>query len=370
MLIDLHALTFASGPLLWLVALLSLVAVGIVAGSAASGAPAGPAGPASSGGATGASETPADVIEIVRDEPSPQNAAGAEDADDVDAEDPNEDADLNFRDHPRFKALKNKARKLQRHLAKAKETAARFTGVNLDDLTFKSRNYDALEQRIAQNPKLRAFLEGGPEPTTGGARRSAEPSSDAFDDANFPFDPADPGGKFLLEQARTNHTLQGTLRQLTTRLERAEQDNRRLIEHLTGTQRTEIVGAWKSATDTAAAKLPEKIRINGTVMPLREMFRDTVYGAFQAAQSGGRSVTKELVNEVIKHYLGEFGLTKGTGTKAAAATQRTAEHATTIWPRTSALVGQGTPASAREGRGAENAHQAINRIFRGRRPAG
>jgi hypothetical protein len=340
------------------------VAVGIVAAPAPSGAPAGPAGPAST-------ETTPDVIEIVPDEPPPQTAAGADDADDADAEDPNEDADLNFRDHPRFKALKNKARKLQRHLAKAKESAGRFTGVNLDDLNYKARNYDALEQRLATNPQLRRFLEGGPEPvSTTGARRSAEPSVDApFDDSTFPFDPSDPGGKYLLAQARSTQALQGTVRQLLSRLEHTEQENRRLMEHVTGTQRTEIVGAWKSATDTAAAKLPEKIRINGQVVPLREMFRDTVYGAFQTAQSRGVKVSKDLVGEVIKHYLGEFGASKDTVAKTAAATQRTAESATK-WPRTSAFAGQGTPVSARDGRGVENAHQAIDRIFRGRRAAG
>jgi hypothetical protein len=353
-----------------LAALCGLVAFGIVAAPAAGGAAAGAGAPAAGGSSAeppAAGEEAGDVIEIVHDEPAPQNAAG-EGVDPDDDLEPDDHVDQAIRDHPEYKRLRNRTRSLQRKLAKVSPTAERLKGLNLDDLTFKARSYDAINEQIQRNPKLRALLGGDAEDgasSTGGARGKAPAAGDDFDESQFPFDPEAPGSAFLLQQARSLHSM-------SKRLEQQDGLIRRLADHLTGRQQAEVAGAWKSATDQAATRLPEKVRIGqgetATVVPLREMFRDTVYGAFQTLRSQGRPVTKEIATQVIKHYLGEFGVTsKGkSSAAAAAATQRNAETANR-WPQRGALASQGTPASPRQP--GENAFQAINRVFRGRRAA-
>lgn len=297
--------------------------------------------------AGGAPEAPPDrpVLEVVQDEPQPQNAA---DADEDDG--PDDDADVPYRNDPHYKGLRNKTRSLQRKLAKAREAAARYAGVNVDDVVFKARQYDELERKLQSNPTLRKIV--------GGEQPQAEKPAGAgdFDPASFPFDPEAPGSSYLLEQAKTVHGLKQQLAQ-------QQQLTQRLLAHLTGREHQDVVTHWKSATEEAVKRLPDRpVRYGDVLLNVRELFSDAVYGAFQTMTAKNMRITKERAADVINHYLRKYGAVAGGQQPSAADRQRAAEKSTQ-WP-TSLGGGRGSPASPKPS--GLNIHQVTQQMRQGK----
>lgn len=280
--------------------------------------------------AGGGSEPPIDQADAPQGDEAPPQAAPDADEDDVDF-DPTEHDDLPFKDHPRFKALANKNRRLQRNLAKARAVSERVKQLgNLDDLVVAARNYADLQRSAESNPRLRALLNGGeaePEP-----RGRRAPAADDFDAKDFPFDMSAPGASWLLQQAKAVHETRQALQQVLGAVQAMQQARQ-------GEQVSRVVSTWREATEAAAAKVPE--RLNG--LPLRQLFRDAVAGAFAFAREKNLKVDPK---RVIDHYLKEYKVpTPAAASASDAARQRMAENNRSL-PRGAVMAGGGPPAAA------------------------
>jgi hypothetical protein len=230
--------------------------------------------------------------------------------------------------------------------AAAREIRAFNIGDNLDDVVTRARRFDEVQ------PLLRRATSGEPS-------RAAQPPQEyqppPFDKSAVPFDPNDPGGRWLIEREEQHHnrfhTLVGVVHQMARELHSLREGHQ-------GEQRTREVTSWRGEIDKASKLLPEKV--NG--IPIRLMFSDAVIGAFHQAKVSGRRIDPAAV---ITHYLKEFSAQKkNPAALTAAAQQRIAENNRTL-PGRQAFAG-GTPAEARN-RKDERVKDVTKRLLGGRR---
>jgi hypothetical protein len=226
--------------------------------------------------------------------------------------------------------------------------------VPIADLIAGHRQSREFNEALQRNPELARLLRGGPAPAEGGGRAATRAPAPAaateFNEADFPYDTSTPEGRYFFEQMKASHAT-------GQRVQLLEGLVQRLVAHISGGERQTVEKAWQSETEAAAKTLPEKIRVGKTVLHVREMFADTVYGALQHARNTGMRVTPELVKRVISHYRSEMA--QGGPANPGAAQQRIAENNKTL-PRAGQLGG-GTPASPR---GRETVQQVSARLRR------
>jgi hypothetical protein len=307
------------------------------------------------GAAGGADASPDDSAQQtsetdVNADAAAQGAAADDDDDDPDLKD-DAHRDKHYANDPDFQRLKNKARTLQRKLAKYRPIVekVRAFGVadNLDDVVRRAQRFDEVQ------PLLRRATSGGE--SSRAERQPQEYKPPSFDRSSVPFDENDPGGRFMIDfaerQHNAYHNLVGVVHQMAREINTLREGHQ-------GEQRTKEVTTWRTELETASRQLPEKV--NG--IPLRTLFQDAVIGAFHQAKVTGRRVNPQ---QVIAHYLKEF---KGQKTNPAAATaaaqQRMAENNRAL-PGRQAFAG-GTPAEARN-RSQERVKDVSRRLLGGRR---
>jgi hypothetical protein len=305
------------------------------------------------GAAGGADASLDDSAQVAETDVSVDAAAHAAVDDDDDEPDLKDDVhrDKPWANDPDFKRMMNRARRLQRQNAKYRPhiEKLRAFGIadNLDDVVTRARRYDEVQ------PLLRRAA------TNGETSRAAQPPQEyqppAFDKNAVPFDPNDPGGRWLIEREEQHHnrfhTLVGVVHQMARELHALREGHQ-------GEQRSREVGAWRGEIDKASKLLPEKV--NG--IPVRTLFSDAVIGAFHQAKVTGRRIDPTAV---ITHYLREFSAQKkNPAALSAAAQQRIAENNRTL-PGRQAFAG-GTPAEARN-RKDERVKDVTKRLLGGRR---
>lgn len=302
------------------------------------------------GGAEASLDDSAQVSETdVTADPAAARAAADDDDDEPDFKDDTH-RDKPWANDPDFKRALNRARRAQRQAAKYRPIVekVRAFGVegNLEDVVSRARRFDEVQ------PLLRRA-------TSGETSRAAQPPQEyqppPFDKNAVPFDPNDPGGRWLIEREEQHHnrfhTLVGVVHQMARELHSLREGHQ-------GEQRTREVTNWRGEIDKASKLLPEKV--NG--IPLRTLFSDAVIGAFHQARVTGRRINPD---QVIQHYLKEFSAQKkNPAALTAAAQQRIAENNRTL-PGRQAYAG-GTPAEARN-RKDERVKDVTKRLLGGRR---
>jgi hypothetical protein len=283
-------------------------------------------------------------------DPAAAQAAADDDDDEPDFKD-DAHRDKPWANDPDFKRALNRARRAQRQLAKHRpiiEKVRAFNiGDNLDDVVRRAQRFDEVQ------PLLRRA--SGGESSRADQRQPQEYQPPPFDRNSVPFDPNDPGGRYLIEHAERAHNQHYALVSVMQQMAR---EITSLREERQGEQRTREVSSWRGEMDTASKNIPEKW--NG--LPLRAMFQDAIIGAFHQARING---TRLNAKAVIQHYLKEY---KPTATNkaavSAAAQQRMAENNRAL-PGRQAYAG-GTPAEARN-RSQERVKDVSRRLLGGRR---
>lgn len=292
---------------------------------------------------------PTGETDVHVDTAAAQSAAVDDDDDEPDLRD-DAHRDKPWANDPEFKRALNRARNAQRKLAKARpilEKVRAFNiGDNIEDVVTRARRFDEVQ------PLLRRA-------TNGETSRAAPPPQEyqppPFDKNAVPFDPNDPGGRWLIEREEQHHnrfhTLVGVVHQMARELHALREGHQ-------GEQRSREVTNWRGEIDKASKLLPEKV--NG--IPIRLMFSDAVIGAFHQAKVTGRRINPDAV---IQHYLKEFSAQKkNPAALSAAAQQRIAENNRTL-PGRQAFAG-GTPAESRD-RKNERVKDVTKRLLGGRR---
>lgn len=244
-------------------------------------------------------------------------------------------SDTPFHQHPRFKAVTSKLKKLARQNTRLKTTADRYKGVDLDTLRTRASVAEQLEGLFSRNRGLhKQVLEALAAGDTPAA--AAEPE---FDPKNLPFDVNDEVGKYFVQQHKV-------IDKLTKQIEGLTNTNAQ-------TARQTYESSWKTATGAAAAALPEHVRL---------VFEDAMYGAYRVAMADGKHVDPQ---KFVNQYLGKLkarGVITGKAAErsSAAAAQRTAENNKQL-PRRPA--GGGTPATARKPETVAEVSRRLKRQF-------
>lgn len=315
--------------------------------------PAAPAAsaPAEPAAADKTSDTPTPDVtdraaadEDVHDDPADRSQDDDADADPLDAltSDDEDDGDQRTDNKapvdPKMQRLKQRTRKLERSLKKALPTitALKESGLDVRTLLHSHQQLSNLQALLDRNPRVRALLEGDPDPgdtrtddrRDGGRRAAAEPET-----VDYPFDVNDDVGRFISDFHKSSTRTQGDI---VSRLERIEsamnQRVGRIEGALTEQQQNSVKGKWKSAVDKAQDRVP---------VPFRRMFNDAMFSAMNDAMAGRHRMSPD---DVINHYLKEVKAQNATDQRRAdAGRQRTAQNNQQL-PRRP--VG-GTPASPR-----------------------
>lgn len=269
---------------------------------------------------------------------SSKDTTPADDDDDESLVSDEDFSDTPFHQHPRFKAVTSKLKKVARQNARLRAQVERFKGVDLDTLRSRAGVAEQLEGLLSRNRTLHKQVLDAM--AAGDAPAADEPE---FDPNNLPFDVTDDVGKYFVQQDKTIRALQ---KQLATIASRDEEAGRRGIER-----------AWRDATAAASAELPDQ--------HVRVLFEDAMYGAFKVAQHERKAVDPQ---KFVAQYLGKLkarGLITGKAAarSAAASQQRTAESNKTL-PRHPA--GGGTPASTKaKGETVADVNRRLKSMFRG-----
>lgn len=263
-------------------------------------------------------------------EPSAEDTEPQDDLDAALLDSDEEHDDLPFKDHPRFKATRNKLRTAQRQLAKLRGLRDRVQTLgDLDQLAFDAQAYRRIAPVIERNPKFRASIYGE-QPDEGRDQPEPEPE---FDDAGYPYERESPQGQYLYRMARELHETRAVLRALS----RDFASHRGSLEQ--SSQRAEL-SEWSRATRAAAEQLPKEDQ---------QMFMDAVYGAYQHAKAKGLRIEPQ---KVIEHYLkGKKRIPPAAKASAsAAAARQVMAQRNQQQPRAGAVAGQGQPAPAHKKR--------------------
>lgn len=279
--------------------------------------------------------------------PSAAQASGDEDDDDSDLElDPTDNSPAEERVKKLAAALKRAKGKLR----KARTSASRVQGIDLDDLTYKARSYERLEQQLRANPRLRALVDGdegtdtGPSATTRRPSRPAAPPAGEWDPSSLPYDPEqDDVNRHMARRDRDLHDVQRTVAEMAPMVERIAAIEERLgIVFQQERNRSEAAekGAWKAATDHALRFIPNPAD--------QETFKELVVRDFLLAKQGGRRLDPRKAIERIFDAFKKQGRVRAIQRRPGegAAAQRMAEGNRSL-PRPGAMVG-GSAAPARD----------------------
>jgi hypothetical protein len=325
----------------------------------AAGGPAEPAAPAAAAPAARTADQPAadDKPDAAARQSAAEGEEGHDDADDhdddsdpldalsgADEEDGEQEGQAPQPLTPREKALKQRARKLERSLKKLLPVghALKETGLDVKSLLQRHTLLSNIEREAQRDPRIAAILLGhdprdDSDPDTRRddrrttARRDSRPADD--DDVEYPFDTKDGPGRFVADLDKRVRTGNRDVLDRLDKLERSISGRVERIEgNLTATQRATVEREWKGAAEAAATKLEPGVR---------ELFLDSMHAAYEGALSGRHRRTPQ---QVIEHYLGKLKVSQGQKDRAsAAARQRTAETNNNL-PRRAA-VSNGRPAS-------------------------
>jgi hypothetical protein len=290
--------------------------------------------------------------DVVADNGTDPGGAGVEDDDRDEALDrllvDDDDEDQTRTETERFKALQKKHRKLKRQLARKAGALQRLDGVDLDALIASDRKLRDFNAMLANNPRIRALLNGEAEPTEERRTPPAAEPEEQFDDKNLPFDPDDkdnPVNAWLAKLARERFEDQKRLKQLQQRLEAADKRDAARSEG-------EVKRVWRSTIEGAATQIKSAA--------VADMFREACASAYDRVR------TKYTPQQVVQHYLSKLeaeGLITHAEAKATAAAAATTPSKTPVrtdatkqriaetnkhLPRTPTATG--TPAPARSAR--------------------
>lgn len=241
--------------------------------------------------------------------PAGNDTGDDEELEDLIAPGRGDDEDLGQITPERFKAVLKQNKKLTRKLTKALPQLTRLKGMDLDDLILRARRGDDLAATVANNPRLRALLNGGEDdpPAHSGKPAKGKPAPAAaggdddeeFDESKLPFDPNEnDANRYFADLAKSNHELKRQLKQLVGKDTAREQQQ---AQARAAAERTE----WKTAIDAAAETL--------TSPREKKLFRDALAGAYMSRGEHGKTV-----RQIIAHYL-EDNATAADARKANAA---------------------------------------------------
>lgn len=298
------------------------------------------AGAEAGGGAPGSAADAGDEgvsVEEVADGAEAQASADADDGDDAD----DDYADLD-QANPRIKSLVTRTRKLARQQRRHREIVDGMRGpggrfLNPTQLRQKAEYWDRVEARATTNPKLRAALFGDDDEPAAAGKPAKAAAGAADDDPFAAFDPDHPATPLLKKLYENNQALQLRVDDLDRGF---KQNETRQTE---AQQRAEVT-AWTEAITSASKSLPKIIKLpTGGTLNLRDVFEDSVKGAYIAARQQGKRLD---VSKVIAHYLRQAGVNPTRAGQLAADAQRAAEHNKTL-PRAGAVVPGGRPSPAR-----------------------
>ena len=252
------------------------------------------------------------------------------DADDDDAEIEEDFSDTPFNNHPRFKSLTKRYSKLRRQVARMRPIAERVKGVDLDSLSVKARVADELQAVLGRRADLRkAYMDA----LSGVDEPAARDENADFDPSKLPFNVEDDVGKYFVQQHRTILGLQKQLREALGEVGGLKQTQ-------TQSAKKAYEGQWRSATESAAAQLPDNVK---------DLFQDAMYGAYRTALAEGKTPNPQhFVNTYTKSLRARGLITAKAAQRGSdAAAQRIAENNRNL-PRRPA--GGGSPGSPRDGK--------------------
>lgn len=227
-------------------------------------------------------------------------------------------SDVPFHEHPRFKAVTSKLKKVARQNSRLRSNADRYRGVDLDTLRTRAAVAEQLEGLFGRNRALHKqvldAMAAGDQPAA---------AEQDFDPSKLPFDVNDEVGKYFVEQHKVIQRLQKQLEGVTNTQ--------------ASTERKSYEKSWQAATESASKELPEHVQ---------DVFQDAMYGAYRVALADGKRVNPQTF---VNQYLGKLkarGIITGKAAarSSAAASQRIAENNKQL-PRQPA--GGGQPASSR-----------------------
>lgn len=322
-------------------------------GQAAWDAPASDMGMVSDGGGGQGGDEPPDTPTDPEDAADPDSESHEEKPDDADASpsarasdddadddaDDDEDADLDD-GRPldeRFRKVLKSKRKIERQLRTLKPHAPllkqlRDAGLNLSDLVSSHQQLQALQQRMAKNPKLKDLF-GTEDGDEGGKPRRAA----ATTETEFPFDTSTKSGQFFKDFIESSRALQD---QILDRLEQLDSGFKQDRTERTTQQTQATVTQWRAATDAAMKQLPK---------PFQALFNNVVGLEMRRALRGEITATPQ---QVIDFYLKDIRKNNGLGaapaSRASDAARETVARRTTTLPRRPA--GHGAPGPAKEQR--------------------
>lgn len=275
----------------------------------------------------------------LEDSPTSDDDAGGSDAGTKPAGDDDDDDDLGveedfkdtpFHTHPRFQSLTKKYNKLRRQVQRLRPVADRVKGVDLDAITVKARVADELQAVLGRRPDLRkAYMDA----LSGVDEPAAREEGEDFDPSKLPFNIDDDVGKYFVAQHREMLDLKKQLRAALGELGGVKQRE-------TQSERKAYEGHWRSATESAAAQLPDNVK---------DLFQDAMYGAYRTALAEGKKPNPQtFINSYMKTLRARGLITAKAAQRGSdAAAQRIAENNRHL-PRRPA--GGGGAASPREGK--------------------
>src|SRR5262245_57531982 len=186
---------------------------------------------------------------VPSEEPEPgRSTEGTTPEEGDDDEDVEEDfSDVPFHEHPRFKSLTKRYGKLRRQLSRLRPVADSVKGLDLEGLRVRARVADELQQVLARRPDLRkAYMDALSNADTPAERDE----SATFDPSTLPFNVDDEVGKYFVQQHRT-------ILELQKQLKNAQGEVGGLRQSQVQSARKVYEGQWRTATESAAAMLPE-----------------------------------------------------------------------------------------------------------------
>lgn len=351
------------GPMTWLRGLRSLASpTDAGTGATSDGTDAGsPPAPPAGDGSTPSAEGDDGSAELdwsavpelgpTRRAPKAAREASEDEDDDSDLEiDPSDNAPL----EDRVKKLAGALSKAKKKLRKARSVAESVRGVNLDDLRFKARSYESLEEQIQRNPRLRGLLYGdaaGESPSPPSRRPSPVSAPDTdWTATSLPYDPeANDVNRHMARRDRDLHELQRTVASVLPaldRLERLERELGTLGRDLSSLGQRELSreevatkGRWKAATEHALRFIPDAID--------QRNFKELIARDYLLLQRQGRAADPRQVVEGHFAAFKQAGRVRAIQRRPGDATAQRMAEGNRLLPRAGAVVG-GVAAPARD----------------------
>lgn len=251
----------------------------------------------------------------------------------------------------RLRKIAKTNRRLKRQLAKYLPFRdLRQQGIDPSTVLQNARQFQALQQRIQSDPRLRKAIaqamggdddgDSGDSRQPAGGRQSTRfgrPQVSDFDPTKAPWDTESESGRFFVGEAKLLRdigkyvtSLEDTVEARLARLEGGIQSRDQREQHQ---QQQSFQRNWLSAVDAAAKKI--------TNPGVRDLFTDNLKLAMSNPQA-----QKLGVQKVVAHYLKRLGVNPTQARIAQAAAQGRTAHNNGRLPRNMA-GGNGTPTPAR-----------------------